>query len=105
MKKKLLIGIAAIGVICAAAYTQLSVFVIQPLGMLEDGKTIIMLRQPNMNFIDSADGMCDRKIGGVSLMCRGFAIAAVGKEAKILARLPYSSTLYSISTGGKSYNH
>lgn len=42
--------------------------------------------------------------GGVSLLCRGFAIASVEKDITILARLPYNSTLYSISTGGKSYD-
>ena len=46
--------------------------------------------------------MYDRKNGGVSFLCRGFAIASVAKNATILAHLPYSSTLYSTSTGGKS---
>lgn len=104
MKSKTLIGLAVAAVICVGIWTQLTVFVIPPIGMLADGKTIIILRQSNTQFIDSPDGMCDRKNGGVSLMCRGFAIASVAKDATILARLPYSSTLYTISTGGKSYD-
>ncbi|MGB3071566.1 MAG: hypothetical protein WBC18_23665 [Ottowia sp.] len=104
MKNKSLIGLAIVAAICAGLYTQLTVFVIPPIGMLAGGKTIIIPRQSNTQFIDSPDGMCDRMNGGVSLLCRGIAIASVAKDAKILARLPYSSTLYSISTGGKSYD-
>ena len=103
MKSKRLIGRSVVTVVCAGAYTQLTVFVIPPIGMLADGKTIIIPCQNNTQFIDSPDGMCDRKNGGVSL-CRGIAIASVAKDASILARLPYSPTLYSISTGGKSFD-
>jgi len=104
MKKKSFIGLAVAAVICVAIYTQLTVFVIPPIGMVPEGKTIIIPRQSNTQFVDSPDGMCERMNGGVSLLCRGFAIASVGKDVTILARLPYSSTLYSISTGGKSYD-
>lgn len=104
MKRKSFIGLAVTAVICVAIYTQITVFVIPPIGMVPEGKTIIIPRQSNTQFIDSPDGMCERMNGGVSLLCRGIAIAAVGKDVTILARLPYSSTLYSISTGGKSYD-
>ena len=57
-----------------------------------------------MNFIDSADAVCDRKLGGVSLLCRAAVLGRVTKESSIILRLPYSETLYSISTGGKSYS-
>lgn len=104
MKRKSFIGLAVAAVICIAIYTQLTVFVIPPIGMVPEGKTIIIPRQSNTQFIDSPDGMCERMNGGVSLLCRGIAIASVGKDVTVLARLPYSSTLYSISTGGKSYD-
>jgi len=48
--------------------------------------------------------MCERMQGGVSLLCRGMTLAAVGENATILGRFPYSSWLYGISTGGKTYN-
>lgn len=104
MKRKSVIGLAVAAVICVAIYTQLTVFVIPPIGMMPEGKTIIIPRQSNTQFVDSPDGMCERMNGGVSLLCRGIAIASVGKDVTILARLPYSSMLYSISTGGKSYD-
>lgn len=104
MKAKRLIGMAVVAVVCVTVYTQLTVFVIPPIGVLAEGKTIIIPRRGSTQFIDSPDGMCERKNGGVSLLCRGFAIASVLRDARILVRLPYSSTLYSISTGGKSYD-
>ena len=104
MKAKRLIGMAVVAVVCVTVYTQLTVFVIPPIGVPAEGKTIIIPRQGSTQFIDSPDGMCERKNGGVSLLCRGFAIASVLRDATILVRLPYSSTLYSISTGGKTYD-
>jgi len=85
-------------------YTQLTFFVVAPIGAVPDGVTIVMLRGQKTQFIDSADAMCERTQGGVSLMCRGIALGSIGKNATILMRLPYSSALYSISTGGKTYS-
>lgn len=103
MKKSHTIGlvIAAIGVVIV--YTQLTIFVVPPIGALPEGKTIVMTRLNKTEFIDSPDAMCERIQGGVSLLCRGISMAAVVSNATIIARLPYSSWLYSISTGGKSY--
>lgn len=85
------------------AYTQLTVFVVQPIGALPEGKTLIISRLNKTAFIDSADAMCERIQGGVSLMCRVFAIGAVAEKSTIHLRLPYSEWLYLISTGGKTY--
>lgn len=52
---------------------------------------------------DSADAMCEREMGGVSLLCRGMMMGAIGEKGTILARLPYSEFLYNISTDGKTY--
>lgn len=104
MKKGALAGLVLLVVIAVLAYTQLTVFVIQPIGALPEGRTVIMTRLTKMEFIDSPDAMCERMQGGVSLLCRGMAMAAVVEKATILARLPYSSWLYSVSTGGKSYD-
>ena len=85
------------------AYLTLTVFVIQPIGALPNGRTLIILRVHDLNFIDSADGFCERSAGGVSLLCRGTILGKVVGEAPILLRLPYSETLYRISTGGSTY--
>lgn len=42
-------------------------------------------------------------MGGVSLLCRAAVLGAVAKNSTILLRLPYSETLYLISTGGHVY--
>jgi hypothetical protein len=86
-------------------YTQITIFVVQPIGAVPEGRTLIILRLNKTNFIDSADGMCARMQGGVSLMCRMMAMSAVLNKTTIIARLPYSETLYSISTDGKTYEH
>jgi len=97
----LLFALILIGVIIV--YTQLTIFVIQPLGALPEGKTLIIYRLNKTNFIDSADAMCERISGKVNLLCRGVVLGAVAKNAEILMRLPYSETLYLISTNGAKY--
>ena len=95
-----LILTAVIGVVC----TQLTFFVVQPIGAVPEGRTLIISRLTNVNLVDSADGICERQMGGVSLLCRGAVIARVGNTATIYARFPYSETLYRISTGGRTYD-
>lgn len=102
MKK--LISLVALVTIAIAVYTQITIFVVPPIGAVPEGRTVIMLRLNKTNFIDSADAMCERIQGGVSLMCRGLTMAAVVNNTKILARLPYSRSLYLVSTGGKTYD-
>ena len=102
MKKSLaLIGLLGL---CVVVYTQITVFVIPPIGALPEGKTIIIVRLTNTEFIDSPDSICERIQGGVSLLCRGMVLGTIGNHATILGRLPYSSLLYEISTGGKRYD-
>ena len=87
-----------------AAASQITIFVIQPIGALPEGKTLIISRMSNTKFIDSADAICERKQGGVSLFCRIGAMGGTLKNAKIYAKLPYMRWLYEISTGGKKYD-
>lgn len=105
MKKKVavssLIVLVVIGLI---AYTQLTLFVVPPIGALPEGKTVVILRLNKTKFIDSPDAICGRIQGGVSLLCRGITLGRVLDESKIIMRLPYSETLYLISTGGKTYS-
>lgn len=81
-----------------------SIFVVQPIGAVPEGRTLIISRLTNMNFIDSADAMCQRADGGVSLICRMAAMGAVLNKANVIARLPYSEQLYLFSTGGLTYS-
>lgn len=104
MKKSTTIGLVLAGVAVIAAYSQLTFFVIPPIGAIPEGKTILIFRLNKTEFIDSPDAMCERMQGGVSLLCRGMIMGAVFERSTIITRLPYSSWLYSVSTGGKEYN-
>ena len=89
---------------CLVFYSQFTIFVIQPIGALPEGRTLIISRLNKTEFIDSADAMCERLQGHVNLICRGVVMGTVAKKATIYARLPYSEWLYHISTGGKEYD-
>ena len=91
-------------VVCIIFYMQCTIFVIQPIGALPEGKTLIISRMNKTEFIDSADAMCERLQGNVNLLCRGVTMGAIAEKATIYARLPYSSWLYHVSTGGKEYD-
>lgn len=104
MKQKTIIGLVVFAVTMIVIYTQLTLFVIPPIGALPEGRTVIIMRLNKTEFIDSPDAMCERIQSGVSLLCRAMVMSAVVGKATILVKLPYSSWLYSISTGGKSYD-
>jgi len=91
-------------ILAVIIYTQVTIFVVPPIGALPEGRTVVMLRLDNTNFIDSPDAMCERVQGGVSLLCRAFAMGAAVNNSKILFRLPYMDWLYLASTGGKRYD-
>jgi len=101
MKKLVIAGIVTL--IAIVIYTQITIFAVPPIGAVPEGRTVIMLRLNKTNFIDSADAMCERLQGSVSLLCRGVTMGAVVSNTKIIARLPYSEWLYRISTGSKQY--
>lgn len=86
------------------AFFFLTIFVIQPIGALPEGKTLIVSRIEGGQFFDSADAFCERRTGGVSLLCRSMAISKYLDAVSIYARLPYSKWLYLASTGGKEYD-
>ena len=101
--KRISITAIIVAVILIVVSFQVSVFVIPPIGAVPEGRTIIISRLNQTKFIDSADAMCQRLQNGVSLLCRGLVLGKVAKTAKIYIRLPYSKTLYLISTDGKTY--
>ena len=88
----------------AITYTQTTLFIVQPIGAVPEGRTLLIRRTARLHFIDSADAVCERETGGVSLLCRGAALAAIAKQDQVLAKLPYSERLYLISTGGVTYS-
>lgn len=104
MKQKTIIGLVVLAVTMIIIYTQITLFVIPPIGALPEGRTVVITRLNKTEFIDSPDAMCERIQSGVSLLCRAMVMSAVIDKATILVRLPYSSWLYSISTDGKSYD-
>ena len=102
MNKKAIILVSAV-ILLIAFMSQITFFVIQPIGAIPEGRTLIILRMNKTKFVDSADAMCEREIGGVSLLCRGMMMAAIAEKGTILARLPFSEFLYNLSTDGKTY--
>jgi len=82
------------------------IFVIQPMGAVPEGATIIYWRSGlNLPFISSADGLLDESGAGVSLLGRGMFLAKLAgpiTEREIF-RLGYSETIYLWSTNGKTY--
>ncbi len=74
----MLLALIAFGVFC---YTQLTLFVVQPIGAVPDGVTLVIWRREKTNFIDSADAFCERQVGGVTMLCRGATLAAIARGA------------------------
>ena len=104
MKRFIALAVVLFALASVALYTQISIFVIQPIGMLPEGRTLILWRQsPRLNFVDSADGVCLRIQDGVSIICRLGVMAGVAKNNPVIFRLPYSEALYLASTGGKKF--
>lgn len=102
MNKKAII-LVSVAILLIVFMSQITFFVVQPIGAVPEGRTLVILRMNKTKFIDSADAMCEREMGGVSLLCRGMMMAAIADKGTILVRLPYSEFLYKISTDGKTY--
>lgn len=87
-------------------YISIGFFVIQPIGAVPDGATIVYFRLGlNVSFISSADGILIDNDQDVSLLGRMVVLGKFGEtviERKIV-KLPYSKDLYLISTGGKEF--
>lgn len=96
--------VAGLAALLAAFSTQVSLFVIQPIGALPEGRTLLVWRSGEIKLIDSADAICLRRMGGVSLLCRGMAMMQFIDPDDILLRMTCSETLYLISTDGKHFD-
>jgi len=86
------------------AHAHLMVFVTQPVGLLPEGRTLIVDRVDGFRFVDSGDAWCKRRFGGVNLLCRAAALGMVEANAEIHLRLPYSDRLYLVSTDGERFD-
>lgn len=82
------------------------VFVIQPIGAIPEGVTLIYRsRGSEMPFFSSPDGLCLQIQGGVSLLCRMAALSAVEEITdRVIVRLPYNHWVYLRSTGGLEFD-
>ncbi len=109
MKKKIIISL--IGIFLVALFFRIfcGIFVIQPIGAIPKGATIVYWRSGidlNLDFISSADGMLEKSGAGVSLLGRGIVLGTVAEPItkKEIFRFDYSETFYLWSTGGKKYS-
>jgi len=104
-KKKFVWVIVLLGLL-ATIYFGTGFFVIQPIGAIPEGRTIWYVRMGlNIPFVSSADGMLLKTDTGVSLLGRAMMMSSVIDliDDKILLKLPYSKTLYKISTNGVEF--
>jgi hypothetical protein len=97
-----------LSILFGSVYFCCGIFVIQPIGAIPDGASIVYWRANlRLPFICSADGLFLETSGaGVSLLGRGIFLGGIAdkiKDRKIV-NLPYSKTLYLWSTGGKEYD-
>ena len=102
-RRVILLLVLLIVVVGAVCYTRITIFVVQPIGAVPKGRTLVISRLTGTKFIDSADAMCERTQGGVNLLCRGLVLGKVLQNTTVYMRLPYSESLYLLSTGGKEY--
>jgi len=75
---KILLTGALILIACLAVYTQLTIFVVPPIGAVPDGRTLILWRYSiqadgvvkglKLEFVDTADAACTRTMGYVNLL-------------------------------------
>ncbi|MFH0887640.1 MAG: hypothetical protein V1871_00320 [Planctomycetota bacterium] len=105
-KRLLIIIVCAFGILALCFWLFCGIFVVQPIGSIPDGVTIIYWRNGlNLPFVASADGLLEKSGAGVSLFGRGMmlgTLAEIVKEREI-CRFGYSETFYLWSTGGKKY--
>jgi hypothetical protein len=95
----ILLLVFALGILVA---TQVGFYSIQPIGAVPEGATWLVWRASDEPFFHSADSLCLKRIGSVSLLCRGLALAQAPKD-RIILRLPYWEFAYFLSTGGKKF--
>jgi hypothetical protein len=89
-----------------AIWLSFGIFVIQPIGAIPKGLTVIYFRLGlNLPFISSPDGIVIDSGNELSLWSRLGAMASVAEpiSKRTILRLDYSESLYLISTHGKTF--
>jgi hypothetical protein len=76
----------------AAWLAGVRIFVVPPIGAIPDGATVLVSGAPGLHIVDSADAVCTRTTGNVTILCRAIGLGVIAKTS-ILLRLPYSSSL------------
>jgi hypothetical protein len=84
-------------------FTQMRIYSLQPIGALPEGATVLAWHGEGSSFFDSADGLCLKRMGEVSLLCRMAAFQQAPQEGEVILRLPYQHWAYLLSTGGKEF--
>ena len=95
--------VAALIVSMAYFYIKCGFYSIQPIGAIPEGATAVVWRADDEPFFNSADALCIERMGGVSLLCRGFAMGQAPTD-RILFRLPYQHWAYLQSTDGREFD-
>lgn len=111
MKKYIMVIVVLFMFTCVTVWATTFLFVIQPIGAVPDGVTMLLFKpdrlftETTVPFVCSADGVLLDTIGEVNLLGRDMAMGAIVNSAKgKIVRLPYSHTLYLISTGGVEFS-
>ncbi|SDQ24405.1 hypothetical protein [Pseudoxanthomonas sp. CF125] len=86
-----------------AFYLFCGFYSVQPIGALPEGVTAVVWRESGEPFFNSADALCLERADGVSLLCRGMAMAQAPTD-RIILRLPYWRFAYLESTDGREYD-
>ena len=105
-KKNWLIALAVCAVTIVFLVGLTGLFVIPPIGAEPEGMTVWYWRAGlNLSFVSSPDSLAMGEDGTLSLLGRGAALRSFidVAEDRVLLRLPYSDTLYDISTGGRRW--
>jgi hypothetical protein len=106
-QKKRIIGLLVAAGLVALGYGTMGLFVVQPMGAVPEGVTILYFRAGlNLPFISSADSLGMTDDGRLSPMERIGAMAGFWEvaEDRIITRLPYFERLYDISTDGRRWD-
>ncbi len=102
--KKIVFGLGVlVAAIAGTFFLKCGFYSIQPIGALPEGATVIVWRRDAEPFFNSPDALCIEVMGGVSLLCRGAAMARAPKD-RILLRLPYQRWAYLESTGDREFD-
>jgi hypothetical protein len=101
-QSKMPIILAALGAFAALFYFFCGLYTVQPIGALPDGATAVVWRASGEPFFNSADALCLKRMGGVSLLCRGMAMGQAPTD-RIIFRLPYQRWAYLQSTDGQEF--